>query len=269
VVHAAGLAGGRMIAGFDLAEATQIRRPKVQGSLVLADLLKETDLDFLLFCSSVSSVFPGPGQAAYAAANEFQNHFAWHCRKAYRLPAVAIDFDAWREVGIAANMVLPEGFEDIKQARIRTAMSPEEGIDVIERVLSGWPGPQILTSTVELESFNSDMPETTWASSLEASVSPECSPEVDAIVEIWSDLLADKNIGPADNFFELGGHSLLGTMILSRVRERFGVVLTLRTLFEAPTPQGFAEQVRFARDQQTLAVTSIELEAEEREAFEI
>src|SRR6185437_15537751 len=30
VVHAAGLAGGRMIAGFDLAEATQIRRPKVQ-----------------------------------------------------------------------------------------------------------------------------------------------------------------------------------------------------------------------------------------------
>ncbi len=269
VVHAAGLAGGRMIAGIDLAEATQIRRPKVQGSLVLADLLKETNLDFLLFCSSVSSVFPGPGQAAYAAANEFQNHFAWHCRKAYRLPAVAIDFDAWRQVGIAATMVLPEGFEDIKQARIRTAMSPEEGIDVIERVLSGWPGPQILTSTVELESFSSNLPETLAASSLETSVSPECSPEVDAIVEIWSDLLADKNIGPTDNFFELGGHSLLGTMILSRVRERFGVVLTLRTLFEAPTPQSFAEQILFARDRQTLALTSTELEAEEREAFEI
>lgn len=268
VVHAAGLPGGRMIAGLDLTEAAQVRRPKVQGSLVLADLLRGTDLDFLLFCSSISAVFPGPGQAAYAAANEFQNHFARHCRKAYGLPAVAIDFDAWQEVGIAATMVLPEGFEDIKQARIRTAMSPEQGIDVIERVLSGWPGPQILTSTVELERLSSDSPEAATESSLELSVSPEGNPEVNAIVEIWSDLLADKNIGPTDNFFELGGHSLLGTMILSRVRERFGVALTLRTLFEAPTPQGFAEQIRFTLDQQAMAMPGA-LEEEEREAFEI
>jgi acyl transferase domain-containing protein len=268
VVHAAGLPGGRMIAGLDLMEAARTRRPKVQGSLVLADLLRGTNLDFLLFCSSISAVFPGPGQAAYAAANEFQNYFARHCRKAYGLPAVAIDFDAWQDVGIAATMVLPEGFEDIKQARMRTAMSPEQGIDVIERVLSGWPGSQILTSTVELERLSSDPLEATTASSLEIQVSPESNSEVDAIVEIWSDLLADKNIGPADNFFELGGHSLLGTMILSRVRERFGVALTLRTLFEAPTPQGFAEQIRFTLDQQAMAVPAA-LEAEEREAFEI
>ena len=268
VVHAAGLPGGRMIAGLDLMEAAQVRRPKVQGSLVLADLLRGTDLDFLLFCSSISAVFPGPGQAAYASANEFQNHFARHCRKAYGLPAVAIDFDAWQEVGIAATMVLPEGFEDIKQARIRTAMSPEQGIDVIERVLSGWAGPQILTSTVELERLSSDSLEATTESSLEIPVSLESNPEVNAIVEIWSDLLADKNIRPTDNFFELGGHSLLGTMILSRVREHFGVALTLRTLFEAPTPQGFAEQIRFTLDQQAMAMP-VALEEEEREAFEI
>jgi acyl transferase domain-containing protein len=268
VVHAAGLPGGRMIAGLDLAEAAQVRRPKVQGSLILADLLTRVDLDFLLFCSSISAVFPGPGQAAYAAANEFQNHFAWHCRKAYGLPAVAIDFDAWQEVGIAATMALPEGFEDIKQARMRTAMSPEEGIDVIERVLSGWPGPQILTSTVGLEVFDDWITEAATSDPLESLVSVESNPEVDAIVEIWSDLLADKNIGPTDNFFELGGHSLLGTMILSRVRERFGVTLTLRALFETPTPEGLTEQIRFIRNAQVLTASDT-LESEEREAFEI
>jgi hypothetical protein len=231
-------------------------------------LLTRVDLDFLLFCSSISAVFPGPGQAAYAAANEFQNHFAWHCRKAYGLPAVAIDFDAWQEVGIAATMALPEGFEDIKQARMRTAMSPEEGIDVIERVLSGWPGPQILTSTVGLEVFDDWITEAATSDPLESLVSVKSNPEVDAIVEIWSDLLADKNIGPTDNFFELGGHSLLGTMILSRVRERFGVTLTLRALFETPTPEGLTEQIRFIRNAQVLTASDT-LESEEREAFEI
>jgi hypothetical protein len=57
-------------------------------------------------------------------------------------------------------------------------------------------------------------------------------------------------------------------MILSRVRERFGITLTLRSLFETPTPEGLAEQIRFIRNAQVLTVPDT-LESEEREAFEI
>jgi hypothetical protein len=150
-------------------------------------------------------------------------------------------------------------------------MTPSEGIEVIERVLSVWTGPQILTSTVALEILSRQTPQ--QDASLSADVfsptSPEKSdPEIDTIVEIWSDLLADKNIGPTDNFFELGGHSLLGTMVLSRIRERLGVALTLRMLFEAPTPESLAERIRFQRDLDGVR-PSATVETEEREEFEI
>ena len=88
------------------------------------------------------------------------------------------------------------------------------------------------------------------------------------MVEIWTDLLATPDIGPADNFFEMGGHSLLGTMVLSRIRDRFGVVLTLRTLFEAPTPQALAERIRLSIAEKP-QVEALAVGTEEREEFEI
>jgi acyl transferase domain-containing protein len=267
VIHAAGLAGGRMLAGLDLVEAAAIRAPKVHGSTILAELLQNSDVDFLLFCSSINAVFPAPGLAAYAAASEFQNALARRLRQECGMPAVAIDFDAWREVGMAAHLRLPEGFEELQEERMRTAMTPAEGIEVVERVLAGWTGPQILVSTVDLSALG--------RMTLIGKPSP-ASPErviratddryVDAVVEIWSELLANPKIGPNDNFFELGGHSLLGTMVLSRVRERCGVELTLRTLFEAPTPQDLAEQIRLSG---AGLVDAVLASREEREEFEI
>ena len=39
----------------------------------------------------------------------------------------------------------------------------------------------------------------------------------------------------SDNFFELGGHSLLAIQFVARVADRFGVELSLRTIFIHPT----------------------------------
>jgi acyl carrier protein len=48
-------------------------------------------------------------------------------------------------------------------------------------------------------------------------------------------LLKLKDVRRDDNFFLLGGHSLLGAQMIARIRDAFGVQLTLRNLFESPT----------------------------------
>jgi yersiniabactin nonribosomal peptide synthetase len=56
------------------------------------------------------------------------------------------------------------------------------------------------------------------------------------IAEMWAKLLGDDVvIGRQRSFFALGGDSLLATRLLELIRQRTGVVLTLRQLFAAPT----------------------------------
>lgn len=69
------------------------------------------------------------------------------------------------------------------------------------------------------------------------------SPLEQQVAAIASELLDLDRVSLDDNFFLLGGHSLLGTQLVLRVRERFGVELTLRHLFQAQTVAKLAAEI--------------------------
>jgi acyl carrier protein len=51
------------------------------------------------------------------------------------------------------------------------------------------------------------------------------------LAQLWSELLNLTAVGVHDNFFELGGHSLLAVQLLSRVRQIYGVELSLEVVY--------------------------------------
>ncbi|MEU3822374.1 amino acid adenylation domain-containing protein [Streptomyces sp. NPDC030392] len=67
------------------------------------------------------------------------------------------------------------------------------------------------------------------------------------VAEIWAEVLGVERVGIDDGFFELGGHSLLATMAVSRIAERLGREVELRTLFENPRIREFGPLVGAAR----------------------
>ncbi|NWE44198.1 AMP-binding protein, partial [Pseudomonas yamanorum] len=52
------------------------------------------------------------------------------------------------------------------------------------------------------------------------------------LADLWSDVLSVEQVGLDDDFFALGGHSLHLVMLLSRVRNAFGVELALKAFYD-------------------------------------
>jgi amino acid adenylation domain-containing protein len=76
----------------------------------------------------------------------------------------------------------------------------------------------------------------------QAFTSPRTDLETE-VGEIIAGLLNTRDLGVHDNFFLLGGSSFLGIQVIARVREKFGVEVPLRALFEAPTITELAAQI--------------------------
>ena len=51
------------------------------------------------------------------------------------------------------------------------------------------------------------------------------------LATLWTDLLHVTRVGVHESFFELGGHSLLAVQLLSRVRQIYGVDLSLEVVY--------------------------------------
>jgi hypothetical protein len=60
---------------------------------------------------------------------------------------------------------------------------------------------------------------------------------------ILTALLNLEQVGADENFFQMEGHSLLGAQVIARVRDTFGVELSLRNLFDHPTLREMSTEI--------------------------
>jgi acyl transferase domain-containing protein len=120
IVHAAGVPGGGLIEAKSRAAAEAVLAPKVAGTLALAEVFGDMELDFVALCSSVTGVVGGFGQVDYCAASAFLDAYAhsglgFHCR------VLAIDWAGWLGVGMAAETSRPEALMAAVEAADRSS----------------------------------------------------------------------------------------------------------------------------------------------------
>jgi len=151
--------------------------------------------------------------------------------------------------------------ELVFQHTLRQGILPAEGAVTFERVLSGFRGPEVVISSLDLPALKAQTHAAAAAQTAPASGEDGASfarPELDseylaprdaveeALVEMWQELLGVNQVGVLDSFFDLGGHSLIAVRLFAKVRKQFSVDFPISVLFEAPTVEACAKLIRAA-----------------------
>jgi len=162
-----------------------------------------------------------------------------------------------RHEAVAFNVVVPSADAGVEKHLIAYVLPVEGEVPTVKELqefaalsLPSYmiPSKYVRLSTLPLstngKTDRSALPEPSEENSLPESGSREPNSEIEeALLTLVRGLLKSDDIGVEDDFFLMGGHSLLGTQLVLRARESFGVMLTLRDLFEAGTVAGLAERI--------------------------
>ncbi|MEG4005581.1 SDR family NAD(P)-dependent oxidoreductase [Microcoleus sp. Pol11C1] len=254
VIHAAGTASASFIQQKNPEAAKSVFAPKVKGTLVINEVLKDEKLDFLVLFSSISSIVGGLGQADYCAASSFLDAFAHYNFFRREMLTVSINWDGWQENNLQdewLSSLPPEVQLQIKQAREKYSITSQEGVKALDYILSN-TFPQVIVSTRNLQTVIEHDQISTLANVLEkletsrtksthkrpllktAYVEPSNDTEY-RIAGIYQELLGIDRVGINDSFFDLGGNSLIGIQLISRLRQDFQIELSIPSLFQSPS----------------------------------
>ncbi|CAG0937753.1 phthiocerol/phenolphthiocerol synthesis type-I polyketide synthase E [Thermoflexales bacterium] len=256
VIHAAGTIDPqlfRAIRDTQAAEAVQHFPAKVQGAQALAEALRDQALDFCLLTSSLSAVLGGLGLAAYAAANAYLDAFVQRHNQIEPAPWMSVDWDGWQVTAKDQAHAQSGNTPD------HLAITAEQGGEVLQRLLSIAPVPQLVISTSNLSArleqwvkpqLQSDVaPQTNKAvvqmarPNLQTTYVAPRSELEQQIAQVWQNVLGLEQVGIYDSFFELGGNSLAGVQAIAQLNAALGVQIPTVTLYESPTINALAKLV--------------------------
>ncbi|BBC27199.1 type I polyketide synthase [Pseudanabaena sp. ABRG5-3] len=286
LIHCAGVPSGSIMLQKTKSELAQVLAPKVAGTFVLHQIFQETPLDFVVLCSSLSSIFGVFAQVDYCAANTYLDAFAQAVSLEWHIPVISINWDTWQQVGMAVDIQMPEDLQDSYQSILNYGIQPDEGMEVFNRLL-GTNLSQVLVSTRDLYSRLTQLSPLERNSPVSTSLQADLAKPSHArphlntayvaptneietkLAEIWQQLLGIEAVGIYDNFFELGGHSLLGTQLISRIRQSLQIEMPLSYLFAEPTVARLADYVNDSHSKSQGLESDSHLSTSDREEGEI
>ena len=105
-----------------------------------------------MLCSSISALIPSFGLSDYAAANAYLDGFAAAYDDPTGTRVLSVNWDTWREVGMAVETPLPAALAHLREDRLKHAILSAEANEIFDRILNA-PLPQILVSTRDFQAL--------------------------------------------------------------------------------------------------------------------
>ncbi len=217
-------------------------KPKVHGAFVLEQLFKDRPLSFVMMFSSLSTILGGVEYTAYAAANAFLDGFTRLLDRYSPIRWITINWDGWKtDESLDLNFLI----------------TPEEGEEVLNRILSQNFITQLIISTIDLFNRQNQVrskpvlpnserepnahtrPALTASDQEESYIAPRNDIEYQ-IVKIWEEFLGIERISINDDFFEIGGDSLMAVRLTARLEESFPGAVTEKTILQESTVSDLA-----------------------------
>ncbi|WP_352873689.1 SDR family NAD(P)-dependent oxidoreductase [Mesorhizobium sp. M1409] len=149
IFHAAGLADLRFLSEMDDKPFASEFTSKVVGTRNLYGALKQMQSthaqapEFVFLFSSLASILGGPAMADFAAATRFVDAFARHVSGKLGVRWITSNWDDWDYSYDERQVTSAYATSEARNL----ALSPDEGIDIIERILTTVDDGQVIIAT--------------------------------------------------------------------------------------------------------------------------
>ena len=239
---------------------------KVAGALRLHAATATRELDWWVGFSSMATLLGLPGQLAYATANAWLDALmAW--RRATGLPATAIDWGQWSDVGMSRALTYS----------VLDPITPDEGVEALESLVGGAltrvgvgrlrldravaAAPEFRELTY-FEKVVSELDRALDISSVDQRSAVDHADRSEVSVPDWSELSAENMLGeletrlrailarelrmspsavdPDQPFPELGLDSMMAMTVLREAQKLVGIDLSANMLWNNPTISSLA-----------------------------
>ncbi len=124
VIHLAGIAREKLLIDETSESIAAMLRPKVLGTWVLHQLVKNRPNSLFISFSSINSFFGGVMAGAYSAANCFIESFARYQKRAIKLQNYCLAWSSWPEIGMSQGNTM----QGLGAAKGYFAISVERGL---------------------------------------------------------------------------------------------------------------------------------------------